>query len=796
VKTTASAVVYFPPHPITTMSEEMATLVGNSLQETTPMTMMSHSHHHPNLKLPQNYRSNTGAAGGGAIATSSRPPLYSRHPASPTKASGTALTKSTTSTATTTIIPTALEKKCDEYSDDDDDDDVDDLASPQSSSSSSLCWRMDPVESLSDWTISIVHSPTGITRDYHVHRVVLAVGQRTCGYFQNLFFRTPTHNMHHHQPNNNNNNNVVQDDDDNLNDQEKHAVNDDDSDDVEPGAITSKAKVSSLPSPSPAANQSSSWTGSSVRIEFARKEVCDLFPLFLDFLYGKDIMNNNNNMNTNDNHHNNLDKNDQDSVERSSQNSTTSNASVLSTHTAVGLYYLARFFRQPQLQIEVRMFIRQDLRFETLAQYYCDVNYYSDFYSEGSSIEPSITTGGGDDGNDVEEEEEEFLEQLLTLVAQTCAQEIRNVEPTSTLLLEMSPDFLETVLLLATTTMTNERPFRLVPLPMSTQFYHHLSILVAEYCILHPLQVTPDDFQQLTMPERLPVLHVSAALKLLRLEQDIVQWRTGFLDDEGGSGGGSDVVTPVKAAASPTSVMTTNHRSPEGGRSNNNSTQNDEGGLTNLQQRCIVSLAKGWVELNRFHRESTAETLQKLPTAVVVELMHAIVIRADQQMIHLNEKVNATMHRELQLKANYDHVGQERNQAHDQVHSLEDRLVIVKTEFKEQVHGLIKRDELYEKEKLAFHKKQLQWEEERQAFQDAKEEWKEAKLELKDDLREAKKEIQYWKGRYQKQKKYNSHRPRRVGSYDSAYDDSPAEQAFRFVDSALASFDSVTSTTY
>ena len=46
-----------------------------------------------------------------------------------------------------------------------------------------LSWRMDPNESLSDWKIQAFDRSTKQFTTYHVHKVVLCVGSRACGYF-------------------------------------------------------------------------------------------------------------------------------------------------------------------------------------------------------------------------------------------------------------------------------------------------------------------------------------------------------------------------------------------------------------------------------------------------------------------------------------------------------------------------------------------------------------------------------------------------------------------------------------
>jgi hypothetical protein len=63
----------------------------------------------------------------------------------------------------------------------------------------SLCWRSDPARSLSDWQLQIFNRSTRNFETYFVHKVVLAVGPRSCGYFQNAFRQNLRHQKNHHQ---------------------------------------------------------------------------------------------------------------------------------------------------------------------------------------------------------------------------------------------------------------------------------------------------------------------------------------------------------------------------------------------------------------------------------------------------------------------------------------------------------------------------------------------------------------------------------------------------------------------
>lgn len=71
---------------------------------------------------------------------------------------------------------------------------ADDDGVPPPSTESLLTWRMDPDESLSDWSIDIVFDQadesgavTSKTDTYHVHKCHLAGGTRKSGYFVKLF---------------------------------------------------------------------------------------------------------------------------------------------------------------------------------------------------------------------------------------------------------------------------------------------------------------------------------------------------------------------------------------------------------------------------------------------------------------------------------------------------------------------------------------------------------------------------------------------------------------------------------
>ena len=50
-----------------------------------------------------------------------------------------------------------------------------------------LTWRLDPSESMSDWTLRVLNKGTKTVDEYHVHKNILAVGKRRSEYFVNVF---------------------------------------------------------------------------------------------------------------------------------------------------------------------------------------------------------------------------------------------------------------------------------------------------------------------------------------------------------------------------------------------------------------------------------------------------------------------------------------------------------------------------------------------------------------------------------------------------------------------------------
>jgi hypothetical protein len=50
-----------------------------------------------------------------------------------------------------------------------------------------LTWRLDPEESLSDWTVILTNKLNGEVKPYHLHKNILAVGPRKCDYFVGVF---------------------------------------------------------------------------------------------------------------------------------------------------------------------------------------------------------------------------------------------------------------------------------------------------------------------------------------------------------------------------------------------------------------------------------------------------------------------------------------------------------------------------------------------------------------------------------------------------------------------------------
>ena len=79
------------------------------------------------------------------------------------------------------------------------DDDYDDHYDPP------LSWRLEPLQSLSDWTIKIRSKHSGSVQEYHVHKNILAVGPCKSEYFCGLFRCSASD----HNSSNSNSNNTI-----------------------------------------------------------------------------------------------------------------------------------------------------------------------------------------------------------------------------------------------------------------------------------------------------------------------------------------------------------------------------------------------------------------------------------------------------------------------------------------------------------------------------------------------------------------------------------------------------------
>eukprot|EP00537_Pseudo-nitzschia_pungens_P008567 CAMPEP_0172369822 /NCGR_PEP_ID=MMETSP1060-20121228/34792_1 /TAXON_ID=37318 /ORGANISM="Pseudo-nitzschia pungens, Strain cf. cingulata" /LENGTH=421 /DNA_ID=CAMNT_0013094897 /DNA_START=52 /DNA_END=1317 /DNA_ORIENTATION=- len=150
----------------------------------------------------------------------------------------------------------------------------------------------------------------------------------------------------------------------------------------------------------------------------------------------------------------------------------------ISSDSAVGLRHLSQFFGIRGLAKRVNRFIHEDVTLETM-----------DVYLE--------TTSAFDDM------------QTTTLLADQCASEIENISPLSSLVAEMDPSF---ILSIVSSRRFNRR-----------KHSSHMSHIMTGYFITQRGAIDGHVFEELTAEEYLPYVDQEAALPLLILEAALVK---------------------------------------------------------------------------------------------------------------------------------------------------------------------------------------------------------------------------------------------------------------------------------
>ncbi|OEU17354.1 BTB/POZ domain-containing protein [Fragilariopsis cylindrus CCMP1102] len=238
----------------------------------------------------------------------------------------------------------------------------------------SLCWRLNPSESLSDWKLNIFNRSTKNFEVFHVHRVALAIGPRACEFFKDVFRQAEINK--------------------NIN--------------------------------------------RTTRVPLIARS-CRIIPCFLDYTYGNGQF-------------------------------------EITNENALGLCYLADYFRNHSLWDHATDYIEDDLGTvdgrEHLCQYYIDSLYY-------------------DQG--------EFLEHILGVCSRDLLSMIEENISCTNLLGEITPKHL--CLILAEMEQPTE----------SSSIY--MTRLITEYCCLHRKELSMELFDDFT--SRLLVLNSSSAITLL-----------------------------------------------------------------------------------------------------------------------------------------------------------------------------------------------------------------------------------------------------------------------------------------
>lgn len=217
----------------------------------------------------------------------------------------------------------------------------------------------------------------------------------------------------------------------------------------------------------------------------------------------------------------------------------TSGELEIDTESAVGLRHLAQYFGNRVMHQKVMKFITDDLTMDNVLTYY----------------QHSVPL---DD------------EKVSTMASNKCSENILSIDKSNELLMHIDPSFFRRI-------MSS-------PTIDSKEKQYHISILLAQYCLLNRAHLDDQDFTRLTSDRYLPLVHYDAALILMEMEADLV-------------------------------------------------VSNEENGvISNLQERCIKDLVDNWPELSLMRRDEVLRVLRKLQSGVVADLLVKALSKAKTMM--------------------------------------------------------------------------------------------------------------------------------------------------------------------
>jgi hypothetical protein len=393
-------------------------------------------------------------------------------------------------------------------------------------------------------------------------------------------------------------------------------------------------------------------------------QACPLVPLFLDFVYCQPTF-------------------------------------AIHTDTAVGLAYLAEYFRQPKLLHRVYVYIGKDLRGETLHKYFL----YSVYYDQHA---------------------------ILDLVLQVCAKALPTMDSSSAdvsaFLFDLAPEYfmilLDSIQERQQQQEQQQQQGETSHSNNNNHNYANLSNLVADYCVLHQQELTLAVFEQLTIcltTHHYHTIKTKTAMTLLELELVLQEKEEERRQDD----------------ESPKNILP-----------------------SDLQKKCILVLSEDWESLCDMEPHIVTHLLQRIScnqnqddetssdsdsdsaAPLLVELFQATLTRAHYQLQKTREDWTASLERESFLRKDLSQVVDERNQVQKELQSLHKLFGTAKTEMKEQIQGWIRK---HENESLERRTKEEKWNQERLFWKMDQRKWQEERDNLEGELLQAKKELKLLK---------------------------------------------------
>uniref|UniRef100_A0A7S4AQB6 BTB domain-containing protein n=1 Tax=Pseudo-nitzschia australis TaxID=44445 RepID=A0A7S4AQB6_9STRA len=352
---------------------------------------------------------------------------------------------------------------------------------------------------------------------------------------------------------------------------------------------------------------------------------------------------------------------------------------TITSENALGMCYLADYFRNHSLWDLATDFIEDDLEGgagrEHLCQYYTDSVYY---------------------------DQHEFLDHILAVCSVNLMPMLEEGVSCTKLLEELTPHhFLQVLGKMEQKQQGGNASFSLSSLSFSR--------VVTEYCRVHRNELSMESFDHIT--SRLVILDLSSALTLL--ETSLEYYDSGSY---GMKGGGENRTNNAAKGVTVTC---------------------SDSSLVLFQQRCIETLSENWEELldldqHRVTRIMRTLALREDHRNILVDWFQRTLTRASNEVLASRQETKKAQQQMRPLEDRCRVMAKEVEAAEKETAVSQSNHTVTKSEMKTQISSWMRKNEGTNQQRQA---EQQQWEHERLQWETERRQWKRERSRLKRELR-------------------------------------------------------------